>query len=237
MTPMTLDTDFDIAAAFAPHVWGPTGFRCDHCQHERGWHLTCRPRVWECEACGHQQSVVAGTLMADTKLPLRVWLLRGEYYARGEVPTCSRFALEAGVARSTVWLLNHKVFAALAGAVRETFALTAACRRPRRALGPMAPEDLRAVWKALREGRTRGATVHLGEALRVTMIQDHPEHPLGRRISQRLERVHRRVCVRWLGRWVAHFVDLFGPGSSWLARLLGHPPKPMRVLDPYQQDT
>lgn len=49
----------------------PEGFRCPACQSQDFW-LTDRA-LRHCRSCGRQTSVTAGTLFADTHLPLRLW--------------------------------------------------------------------------------------------------------------------------------------------------------------------
>lgn len=49
----------------------PEGFRCPACQAQDYW-LTDRA-LRHCRRCGRQTSVTAGTLFADTHLPLRLW--------------------------------------------------------------------------------------------------------------------------------------------------------------------
>jgi len=49
----------------------PTGFRCPACQGQDYW-MTDRA-LRHCRNCGRQTSVTAGTLFADTHLPLRLW--------------------------------------------------------------------------------------------------------------------------------------------------------------------
>jgi transposase-like protein len=49
----------------------PQGFSCPRCQSSEAW-LTARG-LYHCRRCGHQASVTAGTLFADTNLPLRLW--------------------------------------------------------------------------------------------------------------------------------------------------------------------
>lgn len=49
----------------------PQGFLCPRCQRSEAW-LTARG-LYHCRQCNHQTSVTAGTLFADTNLPLRLW--------------------------------------------------------------------------------------------------------------------------------------------------------------------
>lgn len=49
----------------------PDGFVCPRCQGRDAW-VTARS-LYHCRRCQHQTSVTAGTLFADTNLPLRLW--------------------------------------------------------------------------------------------------------------------------------------------------------------------
>ena len=49
----------------------PEGFVCPRCQGRDAW-LTARA-LYHCRHCAYQASVTAGTLFADTNLPLRLW--------------------------------------------------------------------------------------------------------------------------------------------------------------------
>jgi len=49
----------------------PEGFACPRCHSQQAW-LTARG-LYHCRQCDHQTSVTAGTLFADTNLPLRLW--------------------------------------------------------------------------------------------------------------------------------------------------------------------
>jgi hypothetical protein len=113
MTPNDL-TDANISLKLARSRWGPTGFRCPHCGNDRAYHLAPRrPRVFQCTRCRKQRSVTAGTAMHGTKLPLRVWVARGEWLAGGDVPSSRGFALEHGIASSSAWHLNQRFMSAL----------------------------------------------------------------------------------------------------------------------------
>ena len=54
----------------------PEGFRCPRCNHEN--HCVLRGgthRVFQCNACRHQASLIAGTVFQGTKRPLTIWFL------------------------------------------------------------------------------------------------------------------------------------------------------------------
>ncbi len=50
----------------------PDGFKCRHCDHEKGWLLQDR-HVYECAGCHRHTSITAGTVFHNTKLPLVKW--------------------------------------------------------------------------------------------------------------------------------------------------------------------
>ena len=49
----------------------PEGFRCPQCRHGKYW--LRKDGLFECQGCGLQTSVTAGTIFQDTKKPLRLW--------------------------------------------------------------------------------------------------------------------------------------------------------------------
>ena len=52
----------------------PQGFECPECGRKRCCRLRCR-NVFQCTRCRHLVSLTAGTVFANTKLPLRRWFL------------------------------------------------------------------------------------------------------------------------------------------------------------------
>ncbi|MSU59889.1 MAG: IS1595 family transposase [Pedosphaera sp.] len=49
----------------------PNGSRCPRCPEAKVWKM--KAPFYRCAACGHDFTVTAGTLFADTHLPLRLW--------------------------------------------------------------------------------------------------------------------------------------------------------------------
>jgi Zn ribbon nucleic-acid-binding protein len=49
----------------------PDGFECPKCKNEKAW--SKGTTLYECSACGHQTSVIAGTIFQDTHKPLKTW--------------------------------------------------------------------------------------------------------------------------------------------------------------------
>jgi transposase-like protein len=91
------------------------GFRCPRC----GGGAHCElgdgsRRRFQCNACHHQTSLTAGTLLSSTKLPLTTWFLA--IYLISQAKTgLSALALkrQLGVSYPTAWLIQHKIMTAM----------------------------------------------------------------------------------------------------------------------------
>jgi transposase-like protein len=93
----------------------PQGFVCPCCTH------TCHSvfkvgshKMFQCKACRHQTSLIAGTLFQSAKLPFTIYLI-------SQAKTgLSALALKRylGVSYPTAWLIQHKLMAAMSE--RET---------------------------------------------------------------------------------------------------------------------
>lgn len=94
----------------------PSGFRCPRCAGEA--HYVMRDgvrKVFQCNACRHQASLIAGTVFQSTKLPLTIWFLA--IYLISQAKTgISALALsrQLGVSYPTAWLIEHKLMQAMA---------------------------------------------------------------------------------------------------------------------------
>jgi hypothetical protein len=96
----------------------PGGVECARCAARQPYRVRHGRRVvLECRGCGHQTSLLVGTVMQNTKLPLRTWFLA--MFLLGQAKTgLSALALKRhlGVSYRTAWLLHHKVMAVMAAA-------------------------------------------------------------------------------------------------------------------------
>lgn len=114
--------DYACAEYLAKKRWR-SGFKCPKCESNRGWRLEARPWVWECQGtfvtddgsrrrtgCCHQTSVISGTVMHGTHLPLRKWFLAA-YMVATHSNGISALQLQPkiGVGYKTAWLLLHKL--------------------------------------------------------------------------------------------------------------------------------
>ena len=90
----------------------PDGFRCPRCGGSA--HCVLHTKVFQCNACRHQASLTAGTVLQSTKLPLTTWFLA--IYLISQAKTgLSALALKRhlGVSYPTAWLMQHKLMQAM----------------------------------------------------------------------------------------------------------------------------
>lgn len=115
--------DYACAEYLAKKRW-ESGFRCPRCGGNRAWRLEARPWVWECQGvvvdddgsrtttgCRHQTSLIAGTVMHGTHLPLRIWFLAA-YLLATHSNGMSALQLQPKLglgSYKTAWLLLHKL--------------------------------------------------------------------------------------------------------------------------------
>jgi hypothetical protein len=116
----TFRDDYACAEYLAEKRW-PDGFVCPHCGSRKAWRLETRPWLFECAGkkadedgvlspCRKQTSVIAGTIMQGTHLPLRKWFLAA-YLMATHSNSISALQLQPklGVSYKTAWLLLHKL--------------------------------------------------------------------------------------------------------------------------------
>lgn len=109
------ETDSQCVEAMVSARW-PGGFVCPRCasrdasRFERGGQS-----IWQCGQCRAQTSLTAGTPLADTKLPLRLWWL-AMYLTTQAKNGISALELgrKLGVCYRTAWRMKHKLMAVMA---------------------------------------------------------------------------------------------------------------------------
>jgi transposase-like protein len=97
----------------------PEGFRCPVCQGQHHW-VTARG-LRHCRGCGLQTSVTAGTLFADTHLPLRLWF-EALWHVTSQKSGASALGLQRILGLGsyrTAWNLLHKLRRAMVRPGRE----------------------------------------------------------------------------------------------------------------------
>ena len=108
-------TEVQCEQALVAARW-PNGFCCPRCGHAAHYVLRDGSRkVFQCTACRHQASLIAGTVFQGTKLPLTIWFLA--IYLISQAKTgLSALALkrQLGVSYPTAWLIHHKLMQVMA---------------------------------------------------------------------------------------------------------------------------
>lgn len=108
-------TEFQCEQALEAVRW-PQGFSCPRCH--GGAHYVIRDgvrKVFQCQNCRRQVSLIAGTVFQGSKLPLTIWFLA--IYLISQAKTgLSALALkrQIGVSYPTAWLMHHKLMQAMA---------------------------------------------------------------------------------------------------------------------------
>ena len=116
LTDFTADygTPAQCEAALIRARW-PSGFRCPSCNGEQATEFVRGAlRYWQCQACRQQTSLLSGTLMEHTRLPLTKWFL-AIYLVTQSKTHIAALALrrQLGVSWKTAWLLKHKLMEAM----------------------------------------------------------------------------------------------------------------------------
>jgi len=102
-------TELQCEAALIAMRW-PQGYQCARCACKRVSITHNGRRLWECLNCGYQSSVIAGTIMESTKLPLTKWFL-AMYLVTQSKNAIAALELKRhlGVCYKTAWMLKHKL--------------------------------------------------------------------------------------------------------------------------------
>ena len=173
-------------AALEQSRW-PQGFQCPRCGGAAHCVLKARGRkTFQCNACHHQTSLIAGTLFEGTKLALTVWFLA--IYLISQAKTgLSALALkrDLGVSYPTAWLIHHKLMQAMV----EREAGYVLC-------GTVQVDD------AYLGGELNGGTAGRGSENKVPFVAavslDEEGHPLRAKLS-RLPGFTRKAIADWAG--------------------------------------
>lgn len=93
----------------------PQGFVCPKCQCKRVSNTHNGRRLWECLGCKYQCSSIVGTIMENTKLPLKKWFL-AMYLIGQSKNAMSSLELKRllDVSYKTAWMLKHKLLEVMA---------------------------------------------------------------------------------------------------------------------------
>jgi ISXO2-like transposase domain/Transposase zinc-ribbon domain len=93
----------------------PDGFRCPACE-GREYSNFRRGRLlyFQCCACRYQSSLISGTVMASSKLALRVWFLAAYLLSQAKNNVSAlELMRHLGVGYEAAWMLKHKLMEAM----------------------------------------------------------------------------------------------------------------------------
>jgi transposase-like protein/predicted RNA-binding Zn-ribbon protein involved in translation (DUF1610 family) len=97
----------------------PDGFRCPQCGNAKAWRT--QKKLLHCANCGHQTSVLAGTIFQDTSKPLRLWF-RAIWHVVGQKNGVNALGLQKELGLGsyhTAWSWLHKLRSAMVRPGRE----------------------------------------------------------------------------------------------------------------------
>lgn len=130
--------DEERCLAYLARLRWPDGFRCPVCGHDGAWRST-RGRL-VCARCRRQTSVTAGTILAGTRTPLRIWFAAAWHvtHQKGGISALGLQRILGWGSYQTAWSLLHKLRRAmvrlerapLAGVVEVDEALVGATDAP-----------------------------------------------------------------------------------------------------------
>lgn len=178
----------------------PNGFHCPECGGADYCFLPHR-RLYQCNRCHHQTSVIAGTLFEATKLPLKVWFL-GLYLvgqSKDGISTLN-LARQLGISQNSAWLLKHKLMQTMLEAENR-----------HRLYGRIELDD--AYWGGERHGgkRGRGAPAKHPFVVAVeTTEEGHPIHLKGSATSG----FRQDIVARWARRLLSPMSHVVSDGLS-----------------------
>lgn len=97
-------------AVLAASRW-PKGFACPKCGGPASSSFRREGRLyWQCAACRHQCSVIAGTIFESTKLPLTIWFLAMHLLTQAKNNVSAlELKRHLGVSYPTAWLVKQKL--------------------------------------------------------------------------------------------------------------------------------
>jgi len=191
----------------------PAGFRCPACggkhrsRFRRGGQL-----YFQCRACHHQTTLLAGTLLASTKLPLRTWM-QALYLLSSTKTNLAALELmrHLGVNYKTAWRIKHKVMQAMT--VRE---------ESRRLKGFVQIDD--AYLGGERNGGKPGRGSENKQPFLIAIETDeNNEHPVFA-VIEPVKAFDNASLTDWIGRRLAPETDVYTDGLFCFRRLVdtGH---------------
>ena len=91
----------------------PEGFKCPRCAQTEYSEIRNR-QLLQCRRCRYQASLIAGTILQGTKLPMRVWFRAMHLLAQGKKGLSSiELGRRLGISTNAAWRVQHKLMQAM----------------------------------------------------------------------------------------------------------------------------
>ena len=91
----------------------PEGFKCPRCAGSTYCEIRGR-QLLQCRRCRHQTSLIAGTVLQGTKLPIRVWFRAMHLLAQGKKGLSNiELGRRLGISTNAAWRVQHKLMQAM----------------------------------------------------------------------------------------------------------------------------
>src|ERR1700736_3662865 len=95
----------------------PEGFKCPRCATTEYCEIRDR-QLLQCRRCRYQTSLIAGTILQGTKLPMRVWFRAMHLLAQGKKGLSNiELGRRLGISTNAAWRVQHKLMEAMIGFV------------------------------------------------------------------------------------------------------------------------
>jgi hypothetical protein len=91
----------------------PEGFKCPRCAAAEYCEIRDR-QLLQCRCCRYQSSLIAGTVLQGTKLPMRVWFRAMHLLAQGKKGLSNiELGRRLGISTNAAWGVQHKLMQAM----------------------------------------------------------------------------------------------------------------------------
>ena len=91
----------------------PEGFKCPRCAQTEYCEIRNR-QLLQCRRCRYQTSLIAGTILQGTKLPIRVWFRAMHLLAQGKKGLSNiELGRRLGISTNAAWRVQHKLMQAM----------------------------------------------------------------------------------------------------------------------------
>ena len=91
----------------------PEGFKCPRCAATAYSEIQQR-QLLQCQRCRYQASLIAGTILQGTKLPMRVWFRAMHLLAQGKKGLSNiELGRRLGISTNAAWRVQHKLMQAM----------------------------------------------------------------------------------------------------------------------------